>query len=248
MAVPTTRAEFKEHCLRRLGKPILKINVADDQIDDRIDEALKYYYDYHFSGTEKVYFKHQITSDDITNQYITLPENIIGAIRIFDINSAVSSSAGMFSYQYQFVLNDLYTTMGQSSILPYYTMKQKYEEISAMFTGRQRIRYNRHLDKFYIDTNWDRFNVGDYLVIEAYSVVDPDTYTDAWGDRWLQRYATALIKRQWGIVLSRYEGMQLPGAIAFSGAKMIDDAVAEIAELEQDMISSYSIPPEDMIG
>ena len=247
MAVPGTRAQFKEYCLRKLGKPVIEINVDDDQVDDRVDEAIRYYWDYHFDGTEKVYYKHQVTSEDITNRYITLPENIIGAVRVFPIGDPSIRSDDMFNIRYQIALNDLYTLTAYSMI-PYYMAMQHLSLISEFLVGQQPIRYSRHRDRLYIDTKWENYNVGDYLLIEAYEVLDPDTFSDMWSDRWLQNYATAKIKYQWGSNLTKFSGMQLPGGVQFNGEKILDDAKAEIEAMEKEMISSYSLPVTDMIG
>jgi len=247
MAVPTTRAEFKEYCLRKLGKPVIEINVDDDQVEDRIDEAIRYYWDYHFDGTEKVYYKHQITQQDLDNQYLTLPENILGAVSIFSIADPAVSSDDLFNIRYQIALNDLYT-LTSVSMIPFYMTMEHLALVQELIVGKQPIRFNRHTDKLYIDMKWSTLNVGEYLLVEAYSVVDPETYTDAYGDRWLQNYATAKIKYQWGSNLTKFSGMQLPGGLTFNGEKIMDDAAAEIARMEEEMISSYSLPVLDMIG
>lgn len=247
MAVPTTRATFKEYCLRKLGKPVIEINVDDDQVEDRIDEALRYYYDYHFDGTEKIYLPHQVTQEDINNKYITIPENIIGAVSVFPIGDPAMSSDDLFSIRYQIALNDLYS-LTSVSLVPYYMAREHIELFSELLVGLQPIRFNRHTNKLYVDMDWDTLNVGIFLLIEAYEIVDPQEYADAYGDRWLQNYATVLIKRQWGSNLTKFSGMQLPGGVQFNGEKIYDDATAELRELENEMISSYSLPAADMTG
>ena len=246
MAVPTSRSEFKEYCLRKLGKPVIEINVDDDQVEDRIDEALKYYWDYHFDGTERIYYKHLITSTNISDKYITLPENIIGAVRIFNIGDPMVTN-NLFDIRYQIALNDLYT-LTSVSMIPYYMMFQHIQLLEQMLVGQQPIRYNRHTDKLYVDMDWNKVTAGNYLIVEAYQVLDPDTYTDAWGDRWLSRYATALIKKQWGSNLTKFSGLTLPGGVQFNGDKIYNDAVNEIEAMEKDMATSYSLPSFDMIG
>jgi hypothetical protein len=241
-----TRADFKEYCLRKLGKPVIEINVDDDQVEDRIDEALKYYWDYHFDGTEKVYYKHLVTATDITNKYITLPENIIGTVRIFDIGNYMSVN-NIFNIRYQIALNDLYTLTYQSMV-PYYMAFQHIQLLEQLLVGQQPIRFNRHTNKLYIDVDWTKIVEGYYVLVEAYQVVDPDTYTDVWSDRWLQRYATQLIKKQWGTNLTKFNGVQLPGGVTFNGEKIYNDAHEEIDKLEAEMINSYSLPVADMIG
>lgn len=247
MAIPTSRSTFKEWCLRKLGKPVIEINVDDDQVEDRIDESLRYYWDYHFDGTEKIYYKHLITNTDVTNTYITLPDNIIGAVRVFPVSDPAVSADDLFNIRYQIALNDLYT-LTSTSMVPYYMVMEHLALVQELLVGQQPIRYNRHRNRLHIDTDWNDLKVGEYLLIEAYEVVDPDTWTEAWGDRWLQQYATAKIKMQWGTNLKKFEGMQLPGGIMFNGQKIYDEAKEELDKLEAEMISSYSLPVMDMIG
>jgi hypothetical protein len=244
MSRPTSKATFKEHCLRRLGKPVIEINVDEDQLDDRVDEALDYYADYHFDGFEHTYYKHQVT--DKTNKYITLPDNIIGVVDLFDIGDATSTN-NLFNVRYQIALNDLYD-LSRYELVPYYMNFQNIRMIEEILVGKQRLRFNRHLNQLHIDMDWNRFNTGDFLVCKAYRVIDPDTYTDVWKDRWLLRYAACLIKLQWGSNLTKFEGMQLPGGVQFNGAKLYDDAFAERQQLEEEIQSNYVYPPEDMVG
>lgn len=246
MSVPTTRDEFKEYILRRLGKPVIEINVDDDQVDDRIDEALKYYYDYHFDGTEKIYYKHQITQTDKDNKYITLPNNIIGAVTIFPIGQALNTN-NLFNIRYQIALNDLYT-LTSVSMVPYYMALTHVQFLEQFLVGQQPLRYNRHVNKIYIDMDWNIISTGDHILVEAYQVVNPETYNDVWSDRWLMRYCYALVKMQWGNNLKKFEGMQMPGGLKFNGQKIFDEALAERDELEKEMIYSYSLPVTDMIG
>lgn len=247
MAAPTTRTEFKDYILRRLGHPVIEINVDDDQIEDRIDDALRYYWDYHFDGTEKLYYKHQVTSTDKTNKYITIPENIIGAIRVFPIGDPMARSDDLFNIRYQIALNDLYT-LTSVSMIPYYMTMQHLALIQEILVGQAPIRYNRNQNKLWVDMDWDKVNVGEYLLVEAYEVVDPEDFPDVWKDRWLMQYATALVKRQWGAHLTKFSGVALPGQVTFNGEKIYDDAVTEIEKLEDEMINSYSLPVSDMIG
>lgn len=247
MAKPTTRAEFKEYCLRELGKPVIEINVDDDQVDDRVDQALAYYWDYHFDGSEMTYYKHQIVSDDLTNKYITLPENIIGAVNIFPIGDPSVKANDIFNIRYQIALNDLYT-LTSVSMVPYYMAMQHLATVADLLVGQQPVRYSRHKDRLYIDMDWNKVQVGDFLIVQAYEIVDPDVFPDAWSDRWLALYATALIKRQWGNNLKKFTGMQLPGGVSFNGQQIYDEAVQEIKELENEMVTNLSMPAMHMIG
>jgi len=246
MAQPTTRTEFKEWCLRKLGKPVIQINVDDAQIEDRIDEALSMYWDYHYSGTEKTYLKHQITQADIDNRYITIPENVIGVTKIFDLSGLTSFGGGTFSPRHQFALNAMrdFTSYNLSD----YTIAMDYLAlIEEVLVGQQPIRYNRHINRLYIDTDWDSLTIGNYIVADCHRVVDPDTYSDVWKDRWLQNYATALIKIQWGDNLTKYEGVQLIGGVQFNGDKIYSEGKEERDKLEE-FVQANGLPVDWVIG
>lgn len=247
MAVPATRDQFKQYCLRKLGAPVIEVNVDEDQLDDRIDEALRYYWDYHFDGSERVYYKYQITEEDKINKYVTLPENIIGAVSIFSIGDPSVRSDDMFNIRYQIALNDLYT-LTSVSLVPYYMVMQHLGIIQELLVGKQPIRYTRHTNRLYVDMDWNTLKAGTFIIVEAYSIIDPAVYTDAWGDRWLQNYATALIKRQWGTNLKKFEGMQLPGGLSFNGQRIYDEADNEIEAMEKDMVINLSLPAMGMVG
>jgi hypothetical protein len=175
-----------------------------------------------------------------------MPQNIIGAINIFDIGDYIATN-NIFNIRYQIALNDLYT-LTSVSMVPYYMALTHIQQLEQLLVGQQPIRYNRHVNRLYIDTEWTQFTVDDYIVVEAYQVVDPNVYTKTWGDRWLARYAAALIKQQWGANLSKFTGMQLPGGLTFNGQKIYEDATKEREDLEHEMITSYSLPVTDMIG
>jgi len=156
MSVPTTKDQFKEHCLRRLGKPVIEINVDEDQVDDRVDEALSYYQDYHFDGVEQTYYKHVVTDDDKTNGYITVPDNIIGVVDLFDIGDSTSTN-NLFNIRYQIALNDLYD-LSRYELVPYYMNFQNIRMIEEILVGKQLFRYSRVGNQLHIDMNWSRIN------------------------------------------------------------------------------------------
>ena len=247
MATPTDRRSFKEYCLRALGKPVIEINVDDDQVEDRIDQALRYYWDYHFDGTEKIYYKHQVDQQTVDTKQIELPENIIGAVSLFPIGDPATSSGDIFNIRYQIALNDLYT-LTSVGLVPYYMAMEHLATVQEILVGKVPIRYNRHRNVLHMDMDKRKLRIGEFLIIEAYEVVDPDTYSDVWADRWLQHYTSQLIKRQWGANLTKFEGLQLPGGVTFNGQKIYDDANEEIRRLEEEMVTNYSLPVTDMIG
>jgi len=247
MAKPATREQFKQYCLRKLGKPLLEINVDDDQVEDRIDEAISYWQDYHFDGSSKIYLSHQVTAEDISNKYLTIPSTYTGVTNIFQIGNSYSTN-NLFNLRYQIALNDLYA-FNVTPFSPYYMALQNVALAEELFVGRQSLRFNRHQNKLYIDMAWgEKVLVGEYIVVEAYEATDPETYTDAWSDWWLQDYATALIKKQWGENLKKFEGLSMPGGITFNGQRIWDEASEEIQKLETEMINSFSLPVTDMVG
>ena len=246
MSRPTSKGTFKEHCLRRLGKPVIEINVDEDQLDDRVDEALDYYADYHFDGFEHTYYKHQVTDTDKTNKYITLPDNIIGVVDLFDIGDATSTN-NLFNVRYQIALNDLYD-LSRYDLVPYFMNFQNIRFIEEMLVGKQPLRYNRHQNRLHIDMDWGKVTADDYIIAEGYQKINPDTYTDVYNDRWLQRYVTCLFKVQWGSNLTKFTGMQLPGGVQFNGEQILQQGLDEKQRLEDEMISSYSLPVHDMTG
>ena len=241
MALPTDREQFKDYCLRRLGYPVIDINASEEQIQDRIDDALVYYQDYHYDATERVLYRHQITADDVTNRYITMPQSIIGVSDILPINSS-GRSDGLFNLEYQIRLNDMYH-MASTPLLPFYVVQLQLANLQQMFNGKQPIRYNRHVNKLHIDTSWGtRLNTGDYIVVDCHQIADPDTYTDVWADRWLARYATALIKRQWGQNLSKFNGTAMLGGVTLNGPELFSTAIAEQQKLEEEIRLNYEEP------
>ncbi len=248
MAVVTSRTEFKSYCLRKLGSPVIQINVADEQVEDRIDDALEYYQDYHYDAVEDTYLAHQITQTDMDNKYIPINNNIIGIKQVIPLFQSENSSTNMFDIRYQLFLNDVYD-LQSAEMLTYQLTQDHLQMVNEIITGRVPIRYNRHVNKLYLDIDWTAaVSVGENIIIEATRVIDPDTYTDVWNDRWLKRYATALIKKQWGENLTKYEGVQLPGGITFNGSRILDEANQEIEKLEQEMSLSYELPVDIMVG
>ena len=246
MATPTTRTEFKKYCLRELGHPVVEINVDDDQVSDRIDDALDYYRDFHYDGSYEDYYKVSLTSSDISNGYLTLPEDIHSVVDVFPVGQGLQSS-NLFNLKYHITLNEIYDwAHGQFSS---YTMtKERIALLNEIFVGKQLYRFNRHMDQLHIDMDWSMMTAGEYVIIKCLRTVDPSTYSDVWSDRWLRKYATQLIKRQWGTNLKKFSGMQLPGGLTFNGEQIYQEAEEEIKRLEEEMVNTYSMPSYDMIG
>ena len=253
MATITNRADFKTYCLRRLGFPVIEINVDNDQVEDRIDDAIQYWQDYHFDGLQKVYYIKALQQSDIDQRYLDLssstdaqanPMEIVGISRIFPISDS-QANTNMFDLRYQLRLNELYD-FTSASYVNYTLTQQHLRSLEIMFTGEVPIRFQRHMQRLYIDWNWgdSEAPVVTVVIAEAYAVINPDVYNKVWNDRWLKEYATVLIKRSWGNNLSKFAGLQLPGGVTLDGKTIQSEAVAEIERLEKEMEMNYGAPLE----
>ena len=247
MASVTSREQLRDYCLRRLGFPVIEINVDDDQVEDRLDDAFQFYRDYHYDAIEKVYLKHLITQTDLDNRYIDVPDYIIGVTGILPFTNKATGT-NLFSLQYQILINDLYSLMS-TDLIYYYEVKRHIELISFLLSGQKSVRFSRHTNRLYIDMNWgEGVAAGDYIILEATRILDPETYTDVYNDRFLKMYATALIKRQWGENIKKFGGIQLPGGVILNGKETYDEAVDELQKIEAQMQSMYELPVDFMIG
>ena len=247
MAKPQTRDQLKQYCLRQLGHPVIEINVDDDQLEDRIDEALQVWNDYHYDGSEKIYLKHQITQTDIDNEYVSVGESTIGIIKVHPIEST-SSPTNMFDVRYQLRLNDIFD-LSRQSLTGYTIAMQHLDLIENLFNQSPSFRFNRHSDKVYLDIDWSKeLTIGKYLLFECYKAVDPEELSDAYNDLWIKKYTTSLFKRQWGSNLLKYEGMQLPGGTTLNGRQIFDDATTELQMLDDEIFTKYQLPDDFMTG
>ena len=243
---PASRTELREYCLRALGKPVIQINVEEDQLEDRLEEGLQMYQEFHGDATIKTYLKHEIAQDDIDNEYVTLTEATIGVMAVFPLDSG--STKNMFDVRYQLYLNDIYD-LTKTSIVSYYQVQQHLGVLQEVFSGKPGMRFSRHQDRLYVDVDWSKeFNVGDYLVAECVQIVDPTTYTDVFNDMWLKQYTTELFRKQWGNNLIKYQGTQLPGGTTLDGGRILDEAKSNIEILLQDLEGKYQFPVDFAVG
>lgn len=244
---PASRQELIDWCFRRLGDPVIEINVDDQQAEDRIDEAFQFYRDYHFDAIEQVYLKQQITQQDITNQYIELNDLITGVARVLPF-TARTRGIDLFDIRYQILLNDIYSIQS-TDIIYYNQVKTQLNLLNDLLVGQKPIRFNRHQNRLYIDMDWSTdVAVGEFIIIECFRVIDPNTYPDVYNDSFLKRYAYALIKMQWGNNLKKFEGVQLPGGVTLNGQKIFDEAFEEIQALKEEADSRYTLPTDFFVG
>ena len=336
MTQPTTRSTFKDYCKRKLGWPVVELNLDDDQVEDCIDDSLQFFQEYHFDATENTFLKHQVSGStlklagapsgtfsngeiitggtsgvqatvhayhsanttlrykdpevksggdgntfyanttttfstgetitgntssatatthastataigDFDNKYISIAEAIIGVRRVipFSDNSRTNS---MFSSKYQFALSEMHS-LGSGGLASFEIAQEYLALINEMFTGQPSFRYNRHADKLYLDISWGSdADIDDFIVVEVDKILDPATYTDIWGDMFLKRYNTALMKKQWGQNLTKFEGMQLPGGVTMNGRQLYDDATTELETIQTEMSLRYELPIDHLIG
>jgi hypothetical protein len=322
MAAPASRQELIDYCLRELGHPVVEINVDDDQVSDRIDQALQYYQDYHYDGVERLYLKQQVTATRIfltssvassfsipekvvgqtsgayayvtaeanttstgtsllvkqtsgtfttgetiigessgysstvasvtvgyvDKKYFELSDGVLGVTRILPFSAVNTGMNYMWDIRYQLRLNDMFDLLS-TSIIYYQQVKQHLALIDMLLIGSKSFKFQRHQNRLYIDMNWDTdVSCGEWVIVECYRILDPDTWTDVYNDRFLKRYATALIKKQWGNNLKKFEGIQMPGGVTLNGQKIYDEAVAEIDYLENEAQTTYVEPPDFMVG
>ena len=248
MAELTSRDELKDYCLRRLGAPVIEINVDDDQLEERIDDALQFYIDYHFDASMLTYWKHEITQQDIDQKYFNIDPGIFGITRIFPLNDTITKN-NMFDLRYQLRLHELYDFTSTSYTNFNITMMH-LRNLELMFTGEIPIRFQRHMHRLYVDWAWGarQAPLGSTVVAEGYQAIDPETFTSVYNDRWLKEYTTALFRRQWGENMRKFSNISLPGGILLNGDTIYNEAVQEIQKLEAEMMDKYSLPVDMMMG
>ena len=247
MAKPTTRATLQDHCLRSLGAPVIEINVDEDQIEDRTDDAIQFYQSWHSDAVERTYLKHELTATDITNSYITVGDNITSVVRMLRINTTAGNA--LFDVGYHMRLNDVFMSGGIISSIQTYEQKlQHLSLVEHQLNTEEHLRFNRHMNRLHMDEGFGDLVVGQFIVIEVYQIVDPGTYADVYNDMYLKKYLTALIKRQWGANMMKFDGFQLPGGITMNGRQMFDDAIEEIKELEEEVKLAWMTPDNFIMG
>jgi hypothetical protein len=255
MASVTSRQGLIDYCLRRLGQPVIEINIDDDQLDERVDDSLEFFQEYHFDGVEKVFLKHIITQTDIDNEYIPMGDPVspdggpvISVVRVLPIPSFDSFQGGFFNEEYQLRLNDLNNFSG-SSLIQWSMTLTNFSEIEQLFSISPTMMFNRKQNRVYLEADWsEKFSVNDILVIEAYRALDPAVYPEVWNDMFLKKYTTALIKRQWGENLKKFQGVVLPGGITLDGKTIYDEAVEEIRQIEEEVSLKYELPADGYVG
>ncbi len=250
MANPNSRQSLIDYVMRSLGDPVIEINIDPEQQEDRVDEALQYYQEFHSDATLRTYLKHEVTADDVTNQYISLDSSITYVSRLFPIKGGAVTK-DFFDIKYQLHLNDianLHTYMGD---LAYYEQMQQYLSLIDMkLNGTPQVQFSRRENRLYIHGDFEDKDIekDDYIVAEVYKILDPDTNTSIYNDRWLKEYTTALFKRQWGSNLIKFEGMTLPGGVTLNGRQIFEDAQQDLERLRESIRLEHEFPSDFFMG
>ena len=265
MATPSSRSELADYCKRQLGAPVLEINIADEQVEDIMDDAIQFFQERHFDGVSQSFLKYKIRQTDIdrgranmrgqsgdkrtgittdtvsttiagisttfefyeNSNYLEVPPEIIGVTKIFHYDGANTITNNMFSVKYQLFLNDIYF-WGATELLSYAMTKTYLEDINFLLTTQKQIRFNQRMDRLYLDIDWDGVTVGDYFVIDCFRALNPADYARVYNDSFLKRYTVALMKRQWGQNLLKFQGVKLPGGVELNGRQIYDDAQKDL--------------------
>jgi len=247
MAKPNSRSTLQDYCLRNLGAPVIEINVDEDQIEDRTDDALQFYQEFHSDGIIREYLKHQLTATDITNNYITVSDNVTNIMRM--LRGGQSSGDSLFDMGYHMRLNDVFMLQGSSAQIQTYEQRlQNLSLIEHSLNSVEHIRFSRHMNRVHMDEGYGDLEAGQYIVLEVNSILDPTTYTDVYNDLYLKKYLTALIKRQWGANLMKFQDFQLPGGITMNGRQIYEDAIEEIQGLEEECRLIWAMPDNFLMG
>ena len=282
MAQPNTRSELINYAKRQLGAPVLEINVADEQVEDVLDDAIQYFHERHFDGVLRTYLKYQVTQNDIdrgkgpgesgvtgittttatatidgasmefdwkeNSNYLQVPPAVIGVEKIFHFDGSNTVTNNMFSVKYQLFLNDVAFNLGYNGLLSYAMTRTYLEDINFLLTTQKQIRFNQRMDRLYLDIDWSSLTTGDWLILDCYRTLDPNDYSRVYNDSFLKKYFTALLKRQWGQNLIKFQGVKLPGGVELDGRAIYEDAMKDLEIIREMMSNTYELPPLDMIG
>ena len=282
MAQPNTRSELINYAKRQLGAPVLEINVADEQVEDVLDDAIQYFHERHFDGVLRTYLKYQVTQNDIdrgkgpgeavvtgittttatatidgasmefdwkeNSNYLQVPPAVIGVEKIFHFDGSNTVTNNMFSVKYQLFLNDVAFNLGYNGLLSYAMTRTYLEDINFLLTTQKQIRFNQRMDRLYLDIDWASLTTGDWIILDCYRTLDPNDYSRVYNDSFLKKYFTALLKRQWGQNLIKFQGVKLPGGVELDGRAIYEDAMKDLEIIREMMSNTYELPPLDMIG
>ena len=266
MASPSSRAELITYCKRQLGEPVLQVNIDDEQVNNVIDDTFQFFQENCYNGMERAYLYHEISADDKTRfaasvtttrgttdwkeatNFIPIPDHVVGITRVFGLVSN-SIRSNLFGVEYQLFLNDLYA-FGSLDILNYYMNKQYLETLDMVLNNGsfQQFRFTARNDRLYLDIDKDFLQAGTNVLVECHRLIDPTEATQMNNDVFVKKYATSLMKRQWGMNLTKYQQVSLPGGINLNGERILSDAQRELDTIRQRFAMDWADPPLDIVG
>lgn len=237
----TNKTEFVQYCLRQLGAPVINIEIDDLQIDDAFDDAKRKLQDFHMHGVERQYLKQEITQDVINDKSFPIPPSIIGVSRVFPLTSSQVGGNYIFDLNYQIRLNDLWDL--QSSTISYYVMVRQYTNmLDQLFNGQPMYRFNRTENRIHIDISKSKLVLGQYVCLEVMKALTPEEFPELWMEPWFKKYMTALLKKQWGANLKKFNNVVTIGGIAVDGQNIFNEAMEDISNLERELRDTYEEP------
>jgi hypothetical protein len=278
MAQPSTRQELIDYCKRKLGAPVLEINVADEQIEDLVDDAVQFFQERHFDGVSQTLLKYKITQDDIdrgkarpttgvgiTTETVNSTVGLTTQFNFYENSNYIPVPPSVIGIQKvsQFdnvnMTNNMFSVKyqmflndiyywGSTEMLTYAMTRTYLEDMNFLLNTQKQIRFNQRQDRLYLDVDWGELSVGQYIIIDCFRAMDPNDYSRVWNDSFIKPYLTSLIKRQWGQNLIKFQGVKLPGGIELNGRQIYDDAQKELDMIMEKMSNTYELPPLDMVG
>ena len=275
MAKPSTRQGLIDYCLRKLGAPVLEINIDDDQLHDALDDTIQIYQERHYDGIERMFLKYKITQDDIDRgtakgtdgvgivtttgiqtSNVTVSSNFYETSNFLAVPENILGVHRIFKFDSSSISGGMFSIKYQLflndlyyfnsvNLLQYAMTKTYLEDIDHLLTTEKQIRFNMRQDRLYLDIDWGAETVGNFIVIDCLRAIDTE---QIFNDPFVKRYFTALIKKQWGQNLLKFRGTKLPGGIELNGREIYDEGVRELQALRDRMAQDYEMPPLDFIG
>lgn len=243
----TNRQQFTEYVLRKLGFPVIQINVSEEQVNDRIDDAIQYNVDWNYNMVERKFLAIKVTQTDIDNNYVTVPEDVLAVQKLLPFRGVLGNSVNyLYNVEYHLTSSALLQMYSSGDASQFYLTKQYLSTMNDIFNNQPMYEFRRYTDKVHFRFSGEnRLAPDDYLVLEVYTPIS--TSSRFWEDRLLKEYATALVKKQWASNLSKYQEVMLPGGVKLNGTELYNQADREVMDCEQ-KIKLYSEPVDVVIG
>ncbi len=249
MSRPNSRQSFIDFCLRRLGAPVIDINMDEEQVEDRVDEALQFYQTYHYDAQENLFIVYEITDEDVTKGYITMPDDITAVTRMIDASGGIGGGGfgNNIWHGMKRLAHDIGFGIGAcgGGLTNYNLMMNYVNDLRQSFQVNHSTEFQRRNHRLYL---LSKVNSGTRVILEVFRIIDPEKNPDVWNDRWLQKYATALIGRNFGENLAKYSSIELPSGITLDGNSLYDRYNEIVERMEEEIIDRWEEPLMMRIG